>query len=290
MGTAGRFDAGADEHGAEHDRARAALRAGVRRLAGLLGDVPDPGAPSGVPPWTVGDVGAHVCAVYVAYGSAFTQEFQDWDSVLPAGERTFAERVASVNAKALGLIGEEARTRLGALVLERGDTFLRVTEGLAPDAPVTTPWYGPGVTITLAAATGMMLSETLLHGLDIARGARLPWAIAPDDARLVLGQSMPTMMPFAVDAARARGVRIAFDLAVEGGPRLAVVVDDGTATVTRDAPPRAYDCRITTDPTTFLLIAFRRVPLWKAIVRGAMRPGGRRPWLAPRLNGFFVSP
>ncbi|MEU3356033.1 maleylpyruvate isomerase N-terminal domain-containing protein [Streptomyces sp. NPDC037389] len=285
MGTAGRFDAGA-----EHERARAALRAAVARLAGLLRDVADPGVPSGVPPWTVGDVGAHVCAVYVAYGSAFTHEFQDWDSVLPVGERTFAERVTSVNAKALGLIGEEARTCLDALVLERGETFLRVTEGLAPDAPVTTPWYGPDVAITLAAATGMMLSETLLHGLDIARGARLPWAIAPDDARLVLGQSMPTMMPFAVDAARARGVRIAYDLAVEGGPRLAVVVDDGVATVTRDAPPRAYDCRITTDPRTLLLIAFRRIPLWKAVVRGAMRPGGRRPWLAPRFSGFFVSP
>ncbi|MCC3777668.1 maleylpyruvate isomerase N-terminal domain-containing protein [Streptomyces sp. UNOB3_S3] len=285
MGTAGRFDAGA-----EHERARAALRAAVPRLAGLLRDAADPGAPSGVPQWTVGDVGAHVCAVYVAYSSTFTREFQDWDSVLPEGDVTFAERVGSVNAKALGLIGEEARARLDALVVERGETFLRVTEGLAPDVPVATPWYGPGVTIPLAAATGMMLSETLLHGLDIARGARLPWAIAPDDARLVLGQSMPTMMPFAVDAARARGVRIAFDLAVEGGPQLAVVVEDGVATVTRDAPPRAYDCRVTTDPTTFLLIAFRRMPLWKAVVRGAMRPGGRRPWLAPRLSGFFVNP
>ncbi|MFD0381775.1 hypothetical protein ACFQ2B_03120 [Streptomyces stramineus] len=135
--------------------------------------------------------------------------------------------------------------------------------------------------LTLAAATGLVLSESLLHGLDIARGARLPWTIGPEEARLVIGQSMPAMMPLALDPVRARGVRIAFDLAVRGGPRLAVVIGDGVATVTRDAPPRAYDCRISAAPDAFLLVAFRRAPLWKVIARGGIRAGGRKPWLAP---------
>ncbi|WP_251018966.1 hypothetical protein [Streptomyces sp. ISL-11] len=106
----------------------------------------------------------------------------------------------------------------------------------------------------------------------------------------MIGQVMPTMMPLALDTARARDVGIAFDLAVRGGPRLAVVIEDGTATVTRDVPPRAYDCRITAAPTAFLLVSFRRTPLWKAVARGGIPAGGRRPWLAPRLSRLIATP
>ncbi|MEV8475145.1 maleylpyruvate isomerase N-terminal domain-containing protein [Streptomyces sp. NPDC051173] len=274
----------------EHERTRAALRAAVPRLAGLLRDVPDGGAPSGLRGWAVRDVEAHLCAVYLAYCSAFTGEFDGWDDVLPPGDGPFVERITAVNAKAVGIFAEEARARPGAAVAERGEGFLRITEGLAPDTPVPTPWYGGSVVLTLAAATGLMLSETLVHGLDVARGARLPWRIGPDEARLVIGQAFPTMMPLALDVEKARRARVAFDVAVKGGPRLAVVVEDGAATVTRDAPPRAYDCRITAAPTAFLLIGFRRVPLWRAVARGGIRAGGRRPWLATRLTDLIASP
>ncbi|MGW2186626.1 maleylpyruvate isomerase N-terminal domain-containing protein [Streptomyces sp. NPDC001719] len=274
----------------EHERTRAALRAAVPRLAGLLRDAPDGGAPSGLPGWAVSDVEAHLCAVYLAYCSAFTGEFDGWDDVLPPGDGPFVERITAVNAKAVDVFAEEARAGAGAFVAERGEAFLRVTEGLAPDTPVPTPWYGERIVLTLAAATGLLLSETLVHGLDVARGARLPWVIRPDEARLVIGQAFPTMMPMALDVERARRVRIAFDVALKGGPRLAVVVEDGAATVTRDAAPRAYDCRITAAPVTFLLIGFRRVPLWKAVARGRIRAGGRRPWLATSLTELIASP
>ncbi|WP_058043439.1 maleylpyruvate isomerase N-terminal domain-containing protein [Streptomyces roseifaciens] len=275
---------------AEHERTRAALRAVIPRLARLLRGVPDLDAPSGVPPWTVGDAGAHLCAAYLAYCSAFTHEFADWDSVLPPGDGPFTERITAVNAKSIGLLDAGERRHLGDLVTARGERFLQVTRDLAPGTPVEAPWYGQQVVLTLATATGLMLSESLLHGLDIARGARIPWTIGADEARLVIGQAMPAVMPLALDEAKAQGVRIAFDVVIKGGPRLAVVVDDGTATVTRDAPPRAYDCRITADPAAFLLISFRRRPLWTAIVRGRIRAGGRKPWLALRLGELIASP
>ncbi|MFF1395690.1 maleylpyruvate isomerase N-terminal domain-containing protein [Streptomyces sp. NPDC058287] len=275
---------------AEHERTRAALRAVVARLARMLRDLPGRDVASGVPEWTVGDVGAHVAAVYLAFGSGFTDESVEWDTVLPPGDGPFVERLTAVNAMSIGLLGCDERTRLGDLIAERGEAFLRGTDGLDPDTPVATPWYGQERTLTLAAATGMMLSESLVHGLDIARGARLPWPIGPDEARLVLGQSMPTMMPLALDTVKGQGVSIVFDVAIKGGPRLAVVIDEGTATVTRDSPPRAYDCRITAAPAPFLLVAFRRMPIWKAIARGQMRAGGRKPWQALRLTELIASP
>ncbi|PSJ28487.1 hypothetical protein B7P34_12180 [Streptosporangium nondiastaticum] len=276
---------------AEHERTRTALGAAIPRLVRLLRDVPDLDAASGVPAWTVGDVGAHLAAVYLAYCSAVSPDASvEWDEVLPPGDGSFTERITAVNAKSISLLSGGERARLGDFVAERGETFLRATEGLAPDTPVSAPWYGQEFTLTLAAATGLMLSESLVHGLDIARGAGFPWPIGPDEARLVLGQSMPTMMPLVLDTRKARGVSIAFDLAVKGGPRLAVVIDGGTVTVTRDAPPRAYDCRITAAPTAFLLVSFRRTPVWKAIARGRIRAGGRRPWRALQLSKLIASP
>ncbi|MEV5204682.1 maleylpyruvate isomerase N-terminal domain-containing protein [Streptomyces sp. NPDC053720] len=275
----------------EHEKTRAALRAVVPRLVRLLHDVRDPDASSGVPVWTVGDVGAHLAAVYLAYCSIVSaEEPVEWDSVLPPGDAPFTERIAAMNAKSIELFGGDEHARPGDFVAERGEMFLRTTEGLAPDTPVSAPWYGQGTTITLATVTGLMLSESLVHGLDIARGTGLPWPIGPDEARLVLGQSMPTMMALALDTAKARGVSIAFDLRIKGGLRLAVVVEDGKMTVTRDAPPRAYDCTITAAPATFLLVSFRRTPIWKAIARGHMRAGGRRPWLAMRLGELVANP
>ncbi|MCQ4081697.1 maleylpyruvate isomerase N-terminal domain-containing protein [Streptomyces sp. RB6PN25] len=279
----------AAEH-AEHEATRAALRAVIPRLAQLLRSIADMDAPSGVPPWTVGDVGAHLRACYLAYCSAFTHEFIDWDRLLPPGDSPLIERITEVNARAVALFGTDQRLHAGDFVAEHGEMFLQATEGLAPDTPVNVPWYGKQLVITLGTATGLVLSESLLHGLDIARGARLPWTIAPGEARLVLGRTMPAMMPLVVNTAKAQGVSIAFDLAITGGPRLAVVVDDGTATVTRDASPRRYDCRIMAAPTPFLLVSYRRMPLWKAIATGRVRAGGRKPWLGPRLAALVSSP
>ncbi|MGG8407794.1 maleylpyruvate isomerase N-terminal domain-containing protein [Streptomyces sp. 12297] len=286
MDSAAKFDAVG-----EHEKTRAALAAATERLVRLLRDVRDLDAASGIPVWSVGDVGSHLAAVFLAYCSAATGDgAMDWDNILPPGDGTLAERITAVNATSIRLVAGADRARLGDFVTERGETFLRATAGLAPDTPVDVPWFGKDTTFTLATLTGLMLSESLVHGLDIARGADLPWLIAPDEARLVIGQTMPTLMPLALDAARARGASLAFDLSIKGGPRLAVVVADQRMTVTRDAPPRRYDCRITATPAAFLLVSYGRIPPWKAIARGRMRAGGRKPWLAARFGQLTATP
>ncbi|MFI6642862.1 maleylpyruvate isomerase N-terminal domain-containing protein [Streptomyces sp. NPDC050504] len=286
MGTAATFDPAA-----EHRETRAALAAAVARAARLLDEVPDLDAASGLPTWTVGDVGSHLAAAYLGYGSAVAADGAvDFAALLPDGDVPLAERIAAMNAVSIGLFGGEDRARLGESVAEQGEAFLGATEGLAHDAPVALPWFGEEARPTVATATGLLLGESLVHGLDMARGARLPWPIGQDEARLVVGQTMPTTMALALNERRAKGVSIAFDLVVKGGPRLAAVVDDGTMTVTRDAPPRPYDCRITAAPVPFLLVSFRRMPIWKAVASGGMRAGGRRPWLAARLGRLVATP
>ncbi|MFB8034457.1 hypothetical protein ACFC5Z_16265 [Streptomyces sp. NPDC056004] len=129
----------------EHEKTRAALRAVVPRLVRLLGEVPDPDASSGVPVWTLGDVGTHLAAAYLAYCSIVSADGTvEWDTVLPPGDAPFTERIAAMDAKSVDLLGGDGHARPGDFVAERGETFLRITEGLAPDTPSPCPGTGRG--------------------------------------------------------------------------------------------------------------------------------------------------
>ncbi|MDI2129941.1 maleylpyruvate isomerase N-terminal domain-containing protein [Yinghuangia seranimata] len=285
MGAVAAFDPAA-----EHARTRAALAAVVPRLADLMRGVPDLEAPSGVPPWSVGDVAAHVGAAYLLYSVLFTGEEFDWAAVLPPGDAPLIERISAVNAVAIGLFGAEERRTMGDFVTERAAAFLDATADLPHDHMVAAPWYGATVEVALSTITGLLVSESLLHGLDIARGARRPWRIGPEEARLAVGQTMPTMMPLALNTEKTRGVSVAIDIALRGGPHIGFVLEDGVATVTRDPAPRSYDCRISATPAAFLLVGFRRTPLWKTIATGRITAVGRKPWIAARLTQLVGSP
>ena len=67
-----------------------------------------------------------------------------------------------------------------------------------------------------------------------------------------------------------------------------MAVKDGAAVVTA-AGVRA-DCTITADPVEFLLLGYGRIPQWSPVIRGKLRPGGRKPWLAMKFGTLLSSP
>jgi putative sterol carrier protein len=75
---------------------------------------------------------------------------------------------------------------------------------------------------------------------------------------------------------------------MRGGAGYRLAVDRGTAVVAA-AGPQA-DCTITADPVAFLLLGYGRIPQWAAVIRGQLRPGGRKPWLALRFGSLLSSP
>jgi putative sterol carrier protein len=50
------------------------------------------------------------------------------------------------------------------------------------------------------------------------------------------------------------------------------------------------DCVITADPVTFLLIGLGRIPQFPQLLRGKLRAGGRKPWLAGKFGTLLASP
>jgi len=75
---------------------------------------------------------------------------------------------------------------------------------------------------------------------------------------------------------------------MRGGPSYRLAVADGTAVVT--AAGERADCVITADPVAFLLLGYGRIRQLSPVLRGQLRPGGRKPWLAMRFGTLLYSP
>ena len=79
------------------------------------------------------------------------------------------------------------------------------------------------------------------------------------------------------------------ELRLRGAGRHLWQLSDGHLEVDPPAP-RPVDVTISADPVAFLLLSYRRMPLWRAILTGRSRAWGRRPMLAFRSNSFFRAP
>jgi uncharacterized protein (TIGR03083 family) len=270
--------------------ARAVLPEVVERLVGLIDRVPDPAAASSCPPWSVGDVAAHLSLAYLAYSSAAVGEFGEWTALIPASVADPVPRLKELNSLALEYVTPEERENIGVLLVERAKTMVETTEGRDPSEVCEAPWFGDGVQVPLGAAVGLLISESLLHGLDIARGSGQAWPIDPAEARLVVSLVFPAMMPVMVNREAAGGLTARIRLHVRGSVTIGVDVDHGEVRVEREPASGQADCHISMDPVAFLLSTSGRTSQGRAIAAGKMVPWGRRAWLAPRTARLFSFP
>ena len=109
----------------------------------------------------------------------------------------------------------------------------------------------------------------------------------PGDALLVI-PGVLTVAPQYLRPSRAAGMRVSFELRMRGGSSYRMAVEDGAAVVT--AAGERADCTITADPVAFLLLGYGRIPQWSPVIRGQLRPGGRKPWLAMKFGTLLSSP
>ena len=94
-----------------------------------------------------------------------------------------------------------------------------------------------------------------------------------------------------LDQDAAHDVRICYELRFGPGDRYRFVVDGPTATASpAEGTHVRPDCVITADPVAFLLVGYGRAGQWSQILRGKLRAGGRRPWLAQRFSSLLTRP
>ena len=126
-----------------------------------------------------------------------------------------------------------------------------------------------------------MLEETVATYLAVASVVRTPEGVAiPTACDAFPGAAIPKVFANQEPPHQLRDTRARW-------PPLPDVTN-GTAVVT--AAGEKADCVITADPVAFLLVGFGRVPQFSQLLRGKLRAGGRKPWLATTFGTLLASP
>jgi uncharacterized protein (TIGR03083 family) len=268
----------------ENGACMSALQRAATRTAALLRSVPDPAATAAGLSWTVAETAAHIVGD-LRCNTAFLTGERDADEFLKlaADAKTPGEHSAVVNARLLDEVTTRDVHELADMVVQAAADFADAA-GKQPDGKQVLT--ANGLPMTVPVMTAAMLGEQLVHGLDIARAAHVPWPISREDALLVI-DGVVALMPGYVDAARAAGLHVTYELRFRGGPRYQLRVDGGKATVT--AADGKADCWISADPVAFLLVGYGRVGQWSQVLRGKIISGGRKPWLGTTFGKIISS-
>ena len=261
-----------------------ALRHAVARSADLWRHIDKPDALAPRLTWTAAETAAHVVGDLRDYTQALTRHANGYMTHANRPTESPSRLSAKVNARHLEEVPERNLHRLADMLEVAADAYLNAAVAADPTVEIATP---NGLVIGPSTMAALLLGEQLIHGLDISRTAKIPWTIAAADAFLVI-PGVLTVAPQYLRPQRAGGVHISFELRMRGGASYRLVVDDGTAVVT--AAAEKADCVITADPVAFLLLGYGRISQLSPVLRGQLRPGGRKPWLAMKFGTLLDSP
>jgi putative sterol carrier protein len=266
-----------------HDQTKGALRAAVDRTADLLRRVDDAASPVPGLTWTAAETAAHMAGELRDYALALNRHTGGYMTHANRPMETPSQMSAVVNARQLTEVPERNLSRLAVVVEEASLAYLAAVAAADESAAIPT---ANGLVLSPSTMTSLLLGEQVVHGLDIARAARTTWDIEPRDALLII----PGVLSVAPDYLRrsAAAARVSFELRIRGANHYRMAVDRGTAVVT--AAGAKPDCVITADPVAFLLLGYGRISQWAPIIRGKLRAGGRKPWLAMKFASLLASP
>ena len=265
-----------------HDRSKDALPAAARRTADLLRRIDNATAPVPGLSWTTAETAAHMVGDLRDYAQALTRHANGY--MTHAVRQESPSRLsAAVNARHLEEVPERDLGHLADQIEDAVSAYLTAAASADDSTTISAP---NGLAIDAPTMTALLLGEQVVHGLDIARAAKVRWQVESRDALLIA----PGVLSIAPQYLRpsAAAVRASFELRIKGASRYRLAVDRGNAVVT-DAGEKS-DCVITADPVAFLLLGYGRISQWSPIMRGKLRAGGRKPWLAMKFATLLESP
>jgi hypothetical protein len=264
------------------------LVAAASRTAQLLRSGLDPAARVPGLSWSAAETAAHLVADLREHAALATGAHRPSAATSASVDgRNAAERGAEANQAQLDGFPERDLTVLADLLEGAAAGLNAAVAHLPSEERIVT---ANGVAMTPPTLVSICLGEQLIHGLDLARAADRPWPIDRCDALRVIPGIMAIAADY-VDQSTATGLHLDYELRFGARDRYRFVVDGAQVTV---RPPNSGDdrpdCVITADPAAFLLVGYGRVGQWSQIVRGKLRAGGRRPWLALRFSSLLIRP
>lgn len=230
--------------------------------------------------WTVSDTAAHLTHIY------------EFDALIAAGGNTGIDDLRAMPTVTANMVAGETDRDPRSLATRIRAAHSRLAEAAATGADGAREWLG-GVRLTPASLGAHVVSESLLHGLDLARAMGKPWPLPAAECRLALEGFLfcvladPRSHGLVLDTDRLGRVSCRYELRVRGGGHLFLSFDRGELNASTDAPPGRVDCRISADAAALLLVTWGRSGQWSQIARGKLLATGPKPWLGLKLTSYF---
>ncbi len=226
--------------------------------------------------WTVQQVAAHVLTIANRY-----HEVAQGRMYRPADT---PDGVAALNQAeleaALGPVPDLA-DQLRALAADIDGYFDTLTD----DCP-TIPFHGGGFIGGFTAQTNW-LGELLLHGEDIARAVKAPWDLDERDM-LLIARGLMQIAPIFLRSEVPLSTDVSVALQVRGARPYLMHIHHGTAELRERRLDDRPDAVLRTPASTLAQLLYQRIGPFTATRRGLRIVGGRRPWLALKLQSYFL--
>jgi uncharacterized protein (TIGR03083 family) len=130
------------------------------------------------------------------------------------------------------------------------------------------------------------LGELLLHGQDIARAVKAPWVIAERDM-LLIARGLMQIGPAYVRASLAPGTDISVAILIPEAHPYLIHIHDGVGEIRARRANDRPDAVLRLPASVLTQLLYQRIGAFTAARRGLRVVGGRRPWLAIKLQSYF---
>lgn len=263
-----------------------AVRESLRETAGrffeLVSSIPDPGTRATVK-WSVADVVTHLASI--AWLDTLLLRAAPAPFPMPGlAEALMATKVDDVhgfNDQVMSYFPDRDTEHNAGTLRDHIDLMLTVSQSRDPGE--TFAWLG-GARLSLAGMLAHLVNELLLHGDDIARAVKTPWAMPPQDAALFfnlffMGLASGDSGRLLEGSKRPLERRIAVEFRSAYTAPVTVVVRNGR--VTAEPAGQGADATVRFDPVALNLMLFGRISTTQAVLTRKIVIGGRRPWLMP---------
>jgi hypothetical protein len=273
------------------DDVRVALAPAAESVAALIERIEDPERPVlGV--WNATELAAHLTHAWMALPALVARDLDTVRAAFsevaalqhrPASGALLRDRrdLAPLTVDLVGADAERDPGRLAARIRTACAQFIAAVDA-DPDHSAR-PWMVDGITAPPAFFGAHLLSETLVHGHDIAAASGIPWDLRDAHAAVVLRAFTFPMFAARSAQPQASVPRLTLDLRLAGDRRLYLCGGPGPLQITLGAPTSRPRARMWVRPSAMLLLGWGRRALPDLVMKRQMMVWGTQPWTARRL-------